>query len=124
MPPRTLTLAVALSLYGAFATPTDAATTPQGDVSQIHTIVVIYAENRGFDHLYGHFPGANGLDNATPEQMTQLDRDGSVLPTLPRIAGSGLTDPSDPTQIPPEQTEGNPNAPFALDDPNGYAVDF
>ena len=122
---RSLTLAVALSLYGAFAPAAGAATAaPHGDVSQIQTVVVIYAENRGFDHLYGHFPGANGLANATPEQMTQLDRDGSVMATLPRISGSGLTDPSDPTQIPPEQTEGHPNAPFALDDPNGYAIDF
>ena len=29
-----------------------------GDVS---TLVVIYAENRAFDTLYGAFPGANGL---------------------------------------------------------------
>ena len=34
------------------------------DLSQIQNIVVIYAENRGFDHLFGHFPGANGLFTA------------------------------------------------------------
>jgi phospholipase C len=30
-------------------------------LQQIKTIVVIYAENRGFDNLYGLFPGANGI---------------------------------------------------------------
>ena len=37
------------------------------DLTKIQTIVVIYAENRSFDHLYGLFPGANGID-ATKEQ--------------------------------------------------------
>ena len=40
----------------------------QTGLAKIETIVVIYAENRSFDHLYGLFPGANGLANATPEQ--------------------------------------------------------
>ena len=31
----------------------------------IDTVVVIYAENRSFDNLYGNFPGANGLANAS-----------------------------------------------------------
>src|SRR5579883_256471 len=58
----------------------------------IQNIVVIFAENRAFDHLYGGFPGANGLQNLTPEQYLQRDRDGSVLKTLPPVPGSGLTD--------------------------------
>ena len=29
-------------------------------LARIKTIVVIYAENRSFDHLYGFFPGADG----------------------------------------------------------------
>ena len=52
------------------------------DLSKIETIVVIYAENRSFDHLYGMFPGANGIANATPEQWTQRDHDGTVLTYL------------------------------------------
>jgi len=39
-------------------------------------VVVIYAENRSFDNLYGGFPGANGLQNLTPAQYAQVDRDG------------------------------------------------
>ena len=31
------------------------------DLDKIETVVVIYAENRSFDNLYGYFPGANGL---------------------------------------------------------------
>jgi hypothetical protein len=42
------------------------------NLSKIETIVVIYAENRSFDHLYGFFPGANGIAQATNEQKTQL----------------------------------------------------
>ncbi|HEY0180443.1 MAG TPA: acid phosphatase [Dokdonella sp.] len=122
---RALALAIGTTLIAGLGTPLQPhAQQTGGGLDQIQTIVVIYAENRGFDHLYGHFPGANGLDNATPEQMTQLDRDGTPLPTLPPINGNGLTDPSDPTQIPTEETAGHPNQPYALDDPNGYDVDF
>lgn len=54
---------------------------------QVNTFVVIYAENRSFDNLYGLFPGANGiLKNADgsatdPSQFQQLERDG-VTPLL------------------------------------------
>ena len=93
-----------------------------GSLDAIRTIVVIYAENRAFDNLYGNFPGANGLQNVTPEQALQRDRDGKPLPTLPPVPGKGLTDPSDPTEITTEMTAGHPNAPYALDDPQGYNV--
>ena len=51
-------------------------------LAKIKNIVVIYAENRSFDHLFGFFPGANGIDKATAEQKTQLDHDGAALPAL------------------------------------------
>jgi phospholipase C len=54
-------------------------------ISNIDTVVVIYAENRSFDNLYGSFPGANGLQDVTPENSTQLDRDGTVLKELPPV---------------------------------------
>ena len=56
------------------------ATTSKPTLDDVQNIVVIFAENRGFDHLYGMFPGANGLAFATQEQKQQRDRDGSVLP--------------------------------------------
>src|SRR5437879_11260306 len=78
------------------------------DLSKIETIVVIYAENRSFDHLYGLFPGANGLVNATPEQWTQRDHDGSVLPYLQVWDSGGKPNPKFPRL---------PNAPFRIDQP-------
>ena len=49
------------------------------DLAKIETVVVIYAENRSFDLLYGRFPGANGIDQATDDQKTQVDHDGTPL---------------------------------------------
>src|SRR5205085_7647447 len=81
------------------------------DLSKIDTIVVIYAENRSFDHLYGLFPGAEGIAQASAEQKTQLDRDGRALPYLP-----GSYDPSGKPR-PDLQTRGLPNGPFRIDQP-------
>ena len=35
-------------------------------LDSIETVVVLYAENRSFDNLYGRFPGANGLSQLAP----------------------------------------------------------
>lgn len=88
-------------------------------LAKIETIVIIYAENRSFDNLYGLFPGANGLQNVTPDMARQLDRDGTVLKELPPVWG-GLTAPSVVPPVTQAQTEDLPNAPFAIDDPNGF----
>ena len=65
--------------------------------TKITTIVVIYAENRAFDNLYGNFPGAVGLSDVVdaaghplPGFVPQVDRNGSVLPSLPPAWG-GVT---------------------------------
>src|ERR1700736_5186019 len=88
-------------------------------INAIETVVVIYAENRSFDNLYGHFPGANGLANVTPANATQRDRDGSVLKELPPVWG-GLTAPGANPPVTQAQTEHLPNKPFAIDDPTGF----
>jgi acid phosphatase len=88
-------------------------------LEQIQTVVVIYAENRSFDNLYGFFPGANGLRRVSRAKSTQLDRDGSVLKELPPVWG-GLTPKGVTPPITEAQTERLPNAPFAIDDPNGF----
>ena len=87
-------------------------------INDIETVVVIYAENRGFDNLYGFFPGANGLQNIKPEDALQRDRDGSVLSELPPAWG-GLTAKGVTPPVTQAQTEHLPNKPFAIDDPNG-----
>ena len=87
-------------------------------LDQIETIVVIYAENRSFDNLYGHFPGANGLDQAV-NAAPQRDRDGTVLTELPPV-WDGLTAKGVTPVITQAQTEHMPNKPFAIDDPAGF----
>ena len=77
-------------------------------LEKIKTVVVIYAENRSFDHLYGLFPGANGIGNATDEQKTQLDHDGQPLPELVTFGADGKPDPRLPRM---------PNGPFQIDAP-------
>src|SRR5262245_21883089 len=57
-------------------------------------IVIIYAENRSFDHLYGLFPGANGIAQATPEQYTQVDHDGQPFQVLPPVWKGTERDPA------------------------------
>jgi acid phosphatase len=85
-------------------------------LEQIETIVVIYAENRSFDHLYGLFPGADGVAQATPEQKTQLDHDGNALATLPPVFEGGKASDLYP--------KGLPNGPFRIDaEPVGRKAD-
>src|SRR5690348_18324963 len=80
----------------------------QEGLAKIKTIVVIYGENRSFDHMYGFFPGANGIANATDEQKTQLDHDGKPLPYLLVFGHDGRPDPKFPKL---------PNGPFRIDAP-------
>jgi phospholipase C len=86
------------------------ASQPRGSLEQVEHIVVIYAENRSFDHLYGLFPGAEGIAAATEEQKTQLDHDGRPLPHLPPVyTGAGKPDADFPQAL--------PNGPFRADAP-------
>ena len=87
----------------------------------VKTIVVIYAENRAFDNLFGRFPGARGLGEvlgtdgrALPAYHPQLDRDGSVLPQLPPT-WNGVTAPGFTPVISEAQSRGLPNVPFAIE---------
>lgn len=106
---RAGTLVAALALAGCAAWPArhDAHT---GDArwQRIRHVVVIYAENHSFDNMYGLFPGANGIAQATPEQSTQLDHDGTPLPELVVFGRNGQPDPAYPRL---------PNRPFRIDAP-------
>ena len=77
-------------------------------IDRIKHVVVIYAENHSFDNLYGLFPGANGIAQATAEQKTQLDHDGTPLKELIVWGGDGKPDQKFPRM---------PNAPFRIDAP-------
>jgi phospholipase C len=97
-----------------------AATAPvrAAEIGNIETVVVIYAENRSFDNVFGVFPGARGLAGLSPQDYAQIDRNGELLKELPRI-WLGLGGKYSKTTIPEDQTKGLTNAPFAIDDPNG-----
>jgi acid phosphatase len=89
--------------------------------SKVDTIVVIYAENRAFDNLYGNFPGARGLSEVVdrdgrplPAYVPQIDRNGSVLPTLPPTWG-GVTASGVRPAVTQAQSAGLPNAPFSIE---------
>jgi len=111
---RRFFLALLTSAVGSLSGPA-----PAQQLDAIQTVVVIYAENRSFDNLYGRFPGANGLQNVTPERAAQVDRDGSMLKELPPIWG-GLTGKGVNPAVTQAETEHLPNQPFAIDDPKGF----
>lgn len=69
--------------------------------SRIGHIVVIFTENRSFDHVFGLFPGAEGVNSA--ERAPQVDFDGRPLAALPRPRW----DDRFPRRL--------PNAPFRLE---------
>jgi acid phosphatase len=89
--------------------------------ANVDTIVVIYAENRAFDNLYGNFPGARNLSEVvdaaghpTARYFPQRDRDGSVLQTLPPAWG-GVTAAGSAPVVTQQQSTGLPNAPFSIE---------
>ncbi len=94
-------------LAGCAATPTHP---PQSQLNQLEHIIVIYAENRSFDNLYGLFPGANGIHQATPGQYLQLDHNGKPFVTLPPI-------PASKDGHIPAIAAKLPNQPFRIDQP-------
>ncbi|MDE2384647.1 MAG: acid phosphatase [Alphaproteobacteria bacterium] len=103
-----------------------AATPVQADdagLSKIGTVVVIYAENRSFDNLYGQFPGAEGLQNLKPEQTQQLDRDGKPMAELPPSWG-GLTAKDITPAVTEDQTRHLANAPYRIDDAKGFNLAY
>ncbi|WP_420992834.1 acid phosphatase [Cupriavidus sp. 30B13] len=91
-------------------------------LNNIQTVVVIYAENRGFDNLYGLFPGANGVPGVNPSSdgkiEPQKDFDNSTLASLPPTWG-GFTASGQAVTLPQANTVGWANKPFRIDDPAG-----
>jgi phospholipase C len=105
-----------LAASGDFVREADAA-----GIDQIQNVVVLFLENRSFDNLYGHFPGANGIDQASQASIQQRDRDGSVLAKLPPV-WKGLTVKGATPEVTQAATEHLANAIFEVDDPHGFNV--
>lgn len=83
---------------------------PDPALAGIGQIVVVYLENRSFDHLFGLYPGVNGIAQARAEgRDLQRDEQGRLYSTLP----PPLADKS-----------GKPDARFAAPIANGtFSID-
>ncbi|KAF1054048.1 MAG: Phospholipase C 2 [Stenotrophomonas maltophilia] len=91
---------------------------------QVKHIVVIYAENRSFNNLFGNFPGVEKpLSALRPEDYRQVDRDGKPLAKLPPVWGGVLQvgQTLEGVAYPENQQYQSdlPNAPFPLKGPQG-----
>ena len=86
--------------------------------NKVQTVVVIYAENRSFDNMFGTFPGANGIPgvnaSASGTLAAQVDRDGSALAKLPQTWG-GVTAAGQAPVITQAMSDNLANKPFRLD---------
>jgi phospholipase C len=103
-----LTLAAALLAAGCAGTATAPGATADADragLQRVKHLVVIYAENHSFDNLYGLFPGADGIANASAQARTQLDHDGQPLKELVVFGPDGKPLAGYPRM---------PNAPFQI----------
>lgn len=92
-------------------TPVAPAAARNPGLDKIGQIVVVYLENRSFDHLFGLYPGANGIANAQAlkQGVVQTDANGvpyAVLPT-PLADKNGKPDA--------RLTDPIPNGPFRLE---------
>jgi phospholipase C len=79
-------------------------------MDKLEHIIVIYLENRSFDNLFGTFPGANGLQNASGTSF-QVDKDGVPYKILPRVMDTSKKPPEPDLRFPANL----PNAPFLID---------
>lgn len=89
---------------------------------KVKNVVVIYAENRSFDSLFGKVPNVNGLSavlnadgTTTSAYVKQKDRDGTTdLAKLPQTWG-GVTASGNPQVVTQAQSDNLPNAPFSVE---------
>jgi len=120
-------MAASLPALGEAATATPAAVKGSLDAklkAHVKTVVVIYLENRSFNNLFANFPGtAAPLSAATAAACQQRDRDGSVLPALPKVWGGMVPNTQDiggkKYALKEDDIKGLPNAPFKLVDTEG-----
>lgn len=93
---------------GTFGRPAAAAPRAVPGLARIDYIIVIYLENRSFDHLYGRFPGAEGLAHAAAAPL-QTGADGVPYAMLPAFHKRPLNGGTAALDLP-----SLPNRPFDL----------
>jgi phospholipase C len=92
--------------------------TTENPFGKINHFIVLYQENWSFDSLYGNFPGADGIKNASSAARQQVDKDGKSYTTLPQPLNNGKPDERFPADlsvqpfdaskyVPPDQTTGD-----------------
>ncbi|MBV9658981.1 MAG: hypothetical protein JO295_12805, partial [Verrucomicrobia bacterium] len=108
------------------SSPVQAVVAARTPLTNIDHIIVIYQENWTFDGLYGSFPGANGVANASPASITQIDRlnGNSLANEITNAPGSY----NNPAFVPSSSTNGaqaaqttNPPPPLTTDAAAGVA---
>ena len=131
---RIFQAAAAVSVAGGLPLVPDAAArpAPAGSLdaklkANVKNVVVIYLENRSFNNLFANFPGTSApLSEVSAAAAAQKDRDGSVLPALPKIWGGMVPGRQNlggkDYLITEEQVQGLPNAPFKLTDLEGQPL--
>src|SRR5258708_32237720 len=86
----------------------------QAGKTRLKHIIIVYMENWSFDSLYGQFPGANGLSNAT-SAAPQVDKTGKVYDTLPAPLNSNKKDDKGVYSVDARIPANLPNKPYAID---------
>jgi phospholipase C len=103
--PELVTVAlVGLALTACAAGGSSTVDSADGQRAPIEHIVVLFLENRTFDHLFGTYPGVEGLAGYTGRQTDKSGAGYAVLP--PPLGRDGKPDPRFPSDL--------PNAPFPL----------
>ena len=111
-------------IIGKADDPREAAALDAALRENIDHVVVIYPENRSFNNMFGHFPGLESpLEALKPEQYRQIDRDGKTLTKLPPI-WRGMVPQKQVVehrtwQVREQDIKNLPNAPFAMNTPDG-----
>src|SRR5882724_9345012 len=105
-----MVFAIIVTLIMASRSPANA----QAGKMPLKHIIVVYMENWSFDALYGTFPGANGLANAT-DAAPQVDKTGKVYDVLPAPLNSNKKDSNGKSVADDRIPTNLPNKPFELD---------
>lgn len=108
-----------LLTLGLMTAPAFAASPPEHSqgLERIGHIIVLFLENRSFDHLYGLFPGADGIENSGFAAI-QVTAEGRQFTALPAVINNLAIWPGNRAMSPGVDTRfaaGLPNGPFRAD---------
>lgn len=102
-----------LPLFLLFLSSSAPAQTPverKENLARIGHIIVVVLESRSFDHLYGLFPGADGIGNSG-SATGQVDHNGQQFVALPAVINTN----TGAQRIDTRFAFGFPNGPFRVD---------